>query len=133
MFRSINNGNQWEQINNGLNSNTGIFTIATNAEGIIFISTEKSFGEGGIYRSTVNGDYWVQSGLTDRLVYALQIDFNDYITAATDSGVYRSIDNGDSWEWLGLDVRINTIAINSIGDVFASTSEIGRASCRERV
>ena len=101
-----------------------------NSNGDIFIGTDT----GGMYRSTDNGDSWIQinNGLTASNVWSLAINSNEDIFAGamiadfdtTDNGVYRSTDNGDSWTQInnglsGLDV--GCLAINSNGDIFAGT------------
>ena len=58
-------------------------------------------GAGGVYRSTDDGDNWVEinHGVIQTDVRALAINANGHIFAGTyfGGGVFRSTDDGDSW------------------------------------
>ena len=63
VYRSIDNGNNWSEINNGL-PYVFIVTMEISQNGHIYAGT---WGE-GVFRSTDNGDSWIQgtnSGLND--------------------------------------------------------------------
>ena len=72
-----------------------------------------------------NGNSWMQinSGLTNKTVYALAINSSNHIFAGTGGGIFRSIDNGDSWEQKGLTGRnIHSFDLNPTGHIFAGGS-----------
>ena len=52
VYRSTNNGSNWNQVNNGL-ANTSVNSLAINSSNYIFAGTE-----GGVYYSIRNGDDW---------------------------------------------------------------------------
>jgi hypothetical protein len=84
VYLSTNNGANWEQINNGLNSSY-IFTLAL-CEDNILVSTSS-----GVFLSTNNGTIWVQrnDGLGYNWVSALGVTAS-YIFAGTNgAGVWK--------------------------------------------
>jgi hypothetical protein len=115
-------------VNNGQNCGL-IWSLAINSQDHIFAGTA-GCGE-GVYRSTDNGDSWelANNGLTSTDVAGLGINGNNgHIFAATYSfmgkggGLFRSTDNGDSWTEQDNGITatdVNTVAINSLGHVFA--------------
>ena len=88
VFRSTDNGDNWNQINNGLPSTTVVaFGISDSDD--IFAGTF-----GGVFSSTDNGDNWSETntGLTDPNVTAFVIQSNGDIFAATQGGgVFRGV------------------------------------------
>jgi len=103
-----------------------VWALAINSAGHIFAGTN-----GGIFRSTDNGNSWtpVNTGLTNSIVYFLAINSAGHIFAGTGGGgVFRSIDNGNSWMPVntGLtDLDVYFLAINSSGHIFAGTHNGG--------
>jgi len=67
VYRSINNGDNWNKINNGLPDNanfrTGIRSLAINQSGYVFAGYEGY----GVFRSIDNGDNWteINNGITN--------------------------------------------------------------------
>jgi photosystem II stability/assembly factor-like uncharacterized protein len=78
----------------------------------------------GVFRSTNNGDNWTQVGLSENTIWALAINSNDHIFAATTGGVYRSTDNGLTWSGssIGVFTSVVSLAINSNNYIFAGTN-----------
>ena len=117
VFRSTDNGDNWTAVNTGL-TNLLILSLAINSSGNIFAGTSD-----GVFRSTDNGDNWTKTGLRKNH-YTLAINSSDHIFAGGNSpGVFRSTDNGDNWTEVnkGLPgIPINSLAINSTGDIFVS-------------
>ncbi|MCZ7616721.1 MAG: hypothetical protein M5T52_24925 [Ignavibacteriaceae bacterium] len=105
IFRSIDNGESWIQINNGLTL-PNIRMIVFNDSGHVFVSSAPSPFQGGVFRSTNNGDNWiaVNNGLPFGAIFTVSIDSNNNIYAGSGfgSGVYISTNNGDSWNATGL-------------------------------
>jgi photosystem II stability/assembly factor-like uncharacterized protein len=55
-------------------------------------------GGGGVYKTTDSGETWNASGLLDKSIYALAIDFHDpRVLYAGASAVYKTTDAGASW------------------------------------
>ena len=122
VFRSIDNGNSWMEVNNGLlRPDVKALTI-NNASGHIFAGTG-----GGVFRSANNGNSWtaINNGLTDLEVYALAINASGHIFAgALVGGVFRSTNNGNSWVPVNIgliNTAVRTLAINLSGTIFAGT------------
>ncbi len=96
LFRSIDNGEHWTEINNGFTAiDAGRIVIAPN--GSIFVAP--TYYVSGIYRSTNNGDTWnYESVVPNYLVQSLAVNINGDIYAGTDgAGIYKSTDNGNTW------------------------------------
>ncbi|MBN1186452.1 MAG: T9SS type A sorting domain-containing protein [Bacteroidales bacterium] len=113
----------WEQTN-GPYSN-GIRAIVVNSKGYLFVAgADGNFAtsDSGIYRSTDDGDTWVQinNGLTSRDVQSLAVNSNDHIFAAA-NGIYRSIDDGNSWIKIS-ENHSGLLAVNSKNYIFVACS-----------
>ena len=74
----------WQQTNGPYGGN--IKSLAINARGHIFAGTD----DGGVFRSTNNGDNWtaVNTGLPNTNVLSLAINASGHIFAGTDDGVF---------------------------------------------
>ena len=65
-------------------------------EAITINSSNHIFASGsGIFRSTDNGDSWVQ--ISNMYAYNLLVNSDDYIFCSNSSGVFESNNNGNSW------------------------------------
>jgi len=100
MFRSNDNGDNWQQINKGL-PELDITETAVNADGMIFVGSYSS----GIFYSDNAGDQWHKVGsesIGNSRIYALKIDERDRIYTGlwdgTSTKLYQSADNGISWD-----------------------------------
>ena len=67
-----------------------VFSLVINSAGHIFAGTQ-----GGVFRSTNDGDTWVNIGLTGNEIYSLAVNItDDIIFAGTYSGrVFRSVES----------------------------------------
>ncbi len=95
VYMSTDNGNTWNQINNGLPNrpvNAVIFSGST-----IFAGTDGN----GIYRSVDNGNSWipVNSGLTNQLILSIAV-IGSSVFAGTDGGLFVTTNNGSLWTQL---------------------------------
>jgi photosystem II stability/assembly factor-like uncharacterized protein len=95
-----------------------VLAIAT-AEPQIFIGTD----QGGVYRTTDNGENWsqVNSGLTSTSVSALVFSGSTLFAGTSVGGIFRSTDYGLNWTEVnsGLSVLfINTLAVSG-SNIFA--------------
>lgn len=117
--RSLDNGNSWTAINNGL------YDFMVNALAIYQSADEIFAGlDCGVFRSADRGDNWtsVNTGLIYTQISSLAINqVTGHIFAGmAGCGVYRSIDNGANWDWVGLpNAAVNTLLINTNGDLIA--------------
>ncbi|BAY24881.1 hypothetical protein NIES2100_46790 [Calothrix sp. NIES-2100] len=100
VFKSKDNGENWEPINEELTSRD-ITALAINQAGDIFAGTTSD----GIFRlkfDSLKSDWtiWqaVNKNLTNKNITALVVDRNQRIFAGTTKGgIYLSTDNGESW------------------------------------
>jgi photosystem II stability/assembly factor-like uncharacterized protein len=119
VFRSIDDGASWTQLNNGLDNNL-ISSFAINQAGDIFAGSV-----GRMFRSTDNGDTWAPVGDTvlNSLVSSLAVDPAGQIFAGTwGDGLLRSTDDGDTWEVVGTPIReIKAISAYPRDILFAET------------
>ena len=76
VFKSIDGGNQWTSINNGLTSKT-VFALAVDPENsnTLFAGTSDPF-EGGLFKSSDGGENWssISTGLTNLNIRVLALD-----------------------------------------------------------
>lgn len=128
VFRSINNGDSWEEINNGISAKE-IWTLDINSQGHLYAGARDT----GLFRSTDNGDHWAKVDSSNIYVLAINPLNDDIFISAYNVGIYRSTDNGDTWELKNDGIPEDPIyppyvlsfAINSSGDIFAGTSRKG--------
>lgn len=128
VFRSSNNGNSWEAINEGIPIGEGttgyeIYSILTTGTNI-FIGTSK---EGRIFRSSDDGDNWSQiyaSSVLSNITFCLLSTVSGSILAGLDgTGIIRSTDNGDTWNTTSLTTNnIRQMVQAENGDVLAVTN-----------
>ncbi len=124
VFHSTDNGQNWDQINNGL-QNKDIRSILTTPTNSIFIGTNGQ----GVYRSTNDGVDWVQinNGLTtqySKYVYGFAYDGGNSLYAITFDAVYKTVDYGDSWSLTGIGITKNdlrAITIDSSGVIYVAS------------
>jgi len=123
IFRSSDNGNNWTTASQGLIGYI-IFSFVIDSKGYIFAGAND-----GVYLSTDEGGNWIRrnNGLPSSAgVSALAINSQGSIFLLMKPwGIYRSSDNGNNWTSTnnGLsNTAATTLAVNSLGDVLAGTS-----------
>ncbi|MBI4535064.1 MAG: T9SS type A sorting domain-containing protein [Ignavibacteriae bacterium] len=105
--------------------------LAIDASGRIFAG-ERTGTQGGVFRSTDNGETWTPTGPAGAQVYSLAINRNGpppligQIFAGTEgSGIFRSTDNGTNWTQVNTGLTlwyVPALAINSSGHIFGGTT-----------
>ena len=129
VFKSTDRGNNWTQINNGLDSlETNILTVDPNDSETLYLGTD----DDGVYKSTDSGESWkkltVSSipksfGVGDIIVDPqnsnnIYIGTVDYFRLSEsrgvlgDFGVYKSTDGGATWE--EFNVGLNHLGVFSL-------------------
>ena len=110
----------WEPTNGPFGGRVNALAIQSN--GHILAGT----ANGGLYRSTDNGDSWILSSfITDIYIRAITLSPNGNIFVATENnGIFRSLDNGENWTQINNGLKslsVRALEINSKGDLFAGT------------
>lgn len=111
--------NFWQQT--GGPTGGAVVALAANTNGDIYAGTVGA----GIFRSTDNGDHWVQvnENLSDLYIESFAVNSLGEVFVGTYDGVSFSNNNGNSWNHLGLaNIPIFSLAINPNGDIFAGIS-----------
>ena len=129
VFKSTDRGNNWSQINNGLNSlETNVLVVDPNDSETLYLGTD----DDGVYKSTDGGESWkklnVSSipksfGVGDIIVDPqnsnnIYIGTVDYFRLSEsrgvlgDFGVYKSSDGGTTWE--EFNVGLNHLGVFSL-------------------
>ena len=112
VFKSTDRGNNWTQINNGLNSlETNVLAVDPNDSDVLYLGTD----DDGIYKSINGGENWeklipsASFGVGDIVVdpqnsdnvYMGTVDYfrlSESRGVLGDFGVYKSTDGGTTWE-----------------------------------
>jgi len=112
VFKSTDRGNNWTQINNGLNSlETNVLAVDPNDSDVLYLGTD----DDGIYKSINGGENWeklipsASFGVGDIVVdpqnsnnvYMGTVDYfrlSESRGVLGDFGVYKSTDGGATWE-----------------------------------
>ena len=94
IFRSSDEGSNWDTLTNNLSKEGGI-SILISCDNYLYAGT----GDSGVFRSSDNGDTWiaVNNGLPSNATISCLIHYDSDLFAGTDSNLYRSTDNGESW------------------------------------
>ena len=116
VFKSTDRGNNWTQINNGLNSlETNVLAVDPNDSDVLYLGTD----DDGIYKSINGGENWeklipsASFGVGDIVVdpqnsdnvYMGTVDYfrlSESRGVLGDFGVYKSTDGGTTWEEFNL-------------------------------
>ena len=116
VFKSTDRGNNWTQINNGLNSlETNVLAVDPNDSDVLYLGTD----DDGIYKSINGGENWkkliptASFGVGDIIVdpqnsnnvYMGTVDYfrlSESRGVLGDFGVYKSTDGGTTWEEFNL-------------------------------
>lgn len=96
VIRSNDKGNTWSDV--GVPSFQRIIDVAVNNTGYIFASVSRSSNEAVVFRSTDNGNSWLQ--IDDSPWFRININSTGYIFASKNGRIRRSSDNGNSWTML---------------------------------
>ncbi|HEY5122662.1 MAG TPA: T9SS type A sorting domain-containing protein [Ignavibacteria bacterium] len=125
IFRSINNGADFTQINLSNNNVWSLLSVDSTAS--IFAGT----GKGKIFRSTDYGYGWdqiyIRPDSTNNNVRSLAKSKTNIIYAGLDTGgIIFSSNNGTTWAQSGFTVpNVNAIVFNSLNHIFAGTGGNG--------
>ena len=126
VFKSTDRGNNWTQINNGLNSlETNVLAVDPNDSDVLYLGTD----DDGIYKSINGGENWkkliptASFGVGDIIVdpqnsnnvYMGTVDYfrlSESRGVLGDFGVYKSTDGGATWE--EFNVGLNHLGVFSL-------------------
>jgi len=128
LYRSTDDGHSWGNPSDMMGGNIlpdgDIYAVAIGPTGKIYVSWD-----GSIYKSTDNGRNWYESKHSNGGTGGFQTiacrDSNVYVGGSYD-WFYYSTNNGSSWNWEGSSSGLTkaplSLAVNSLGDIFAGTS-----------
>jgi photosystem II stability/assembly factor-like uncharacterized protein len=120
VYRSTNNGNSWQVVNNGMFYKYILSFASVGTD--IFAGTYA----GGIYYSADNGNNWfaVNTGLPNGAVWSLAASGNVLLAGVgfDNNGISRSTDHGSSWSSSGLTAcTVEKIALQN-NMIYAATT-----------
>lgn len=114
VFRSSNNGNNWEESSEGIPSPSSCMVLYV-YNGILLAGISQN--DVVLFRSVNLGETWERSDygiINSYAVYDIT-SYNDTLYAKTSNEIYYSIDSGLNWEFLaqvdGLKIAVNKNAI----------------------
>ena len=124
VFRLQHDSSTWQDVTGSIATDVRALVVGPN--GHVFAGT---YQNGGVYRSTDDGDSWehVITGLTCGNVVSLAVNASGELFAGTTgcgTGVYRSTDDGQHWDLVddGLaSTDVTALAVAPNGHVFAGT------------
>ncbi len=126
VYRSIDDGNTWEVVSNGINLEVSCgqtFTLEMAPDGAIWLGTND-----GLFRSADNGDLWVgrNDGIKHSSIHAITFNAAGDVFIGTHDGVFLSTDNGEIWTELNPRVdQITALLFDQAGRLYAGSKEKG--------
>jgi len=115
IYKSIDNGNNWTLINNGMNVGF-IWSFVKNGS-YIFAATEN-----GVYR--YDGNNWTLTSLNGKDVHTLTVHGSVIFAGTWGYGIFKSTDNGNTWlpenSGLGYFLTVQSLTVYN-GEIFAGT------------
>jgi photosystem II stability/assembly factor-like uncharacterized protein len=124
VYRSTDNGNIWEEINNGLH-NKNIFRVQFIPFNLVFACSET---DGGIYRSTDFGENWDITGVTAGTINRAFISELGDIYTATFNGVQKYNAETNKWSVLGLTSVSPVLGLDWLSDIIMDNDDVLFAS-----
>jgi photosystem II stability/assembly factor-like uncharacterized protein len=124
IYKSNDNGLNWQQINNGLYSKN-IFRVKTGSSNLLFACSES---DGGIYRSSNLGESWDITGVTAGTINRLIILDDGNLFAATFNGVQKYDIITQKWSILGLSFVAPNPGWNWLSDIIIDNDNVMFAS-----
>lgn len=116
VFRSTDNGESWTFVMPPFTQPpytiySDVWALAINSNDQVFAAAYHevvpSGPQGGVYRSTDDGDSWVNTGLTDPTVLALAINSSGRLFAGTSSGkIFRTVQSTTGVEKVTTEIPI---------------------------
>jgi len=96
IYKTIDGGESWKEINNGLNPETNDLQIDHVEPDTLYAATDS-----GVYKTVDGGNVWMvaSTGLPSDVVYDLALDPINTLQlyAITDRGVYKTKNGGEHW------------------------------------
>ena len=107
VFRSLDGGNSWIAINQGLPDRLLTNPPLIFNQNTVYIGTPE-----GVYRLPKDTTTWMPTGLPHLSVHALVVTDNRLYAAVSEVGVFRSDDGGKNWRHIGLEgIRVATLTV----------------------
>jgi len=128
VYRSSNNGENWNLANIGLSRLNSI--LLTKGSAKIYASINEGFANGALFQSSNAGTTW--SELTNGLTTGNVIDMvlmNNNILTATSNGLYKSTNQGTNWALSNTGLTSSSVYVlarkDNTSTVYAGTSDSG--------
>ena len=122
IFRSTNDGNEWEKLTNGLPYGANYLSIVFDSNNYIYTQGQYT----GIFKSTDNGESWFEkTNFPITIINQFFVNDSDFIYAGTLNGLFLSKNEAETWNNISGNLsneNITSVAENSEGTVFVGTS-----------
>ena len=123
VYRSVDNGVNWERVfSNGI-ENTQVFSIVTNSAGIIFAGTTN-----GVFKSADEGVTWDPIGMQDQYVNSIVSIGTSTLIGTNSSGFHRWKSSGTTWENINVGLFVNktlSVAIDQTTQNYFAVTSVG--------
>ena len=123
VYRSLDSAANWERIYSAGIENTMVKSIIIDSDGIVFAATSN-----GIFKSTDEGETWVQYGLQNSSVRTIVLTSSDVLLAGNDFGMHRWIDGINGWEEANIGLYVNrtySLVVNQTTSSFFAATNTG--------
>lgn len=105
VYRSADNGENWEQLTNGLPFSFICYDLNSQGDNVLIYGTDWIKKWSGVfrcevYKSTDSGNEWKKIPLPDSIYYPTEIALHDTFIFVGDQALLRSMDDGATWTTL---------------------------------
>ncbi len=115
---------QWVQFSSGIGNNQIVMSLIASGNNLFAGTFYYQTGTGGLWRSTNNGQVWLQTSLNFSINTLASSENNIFAGSSYGVGVWLSTNNGQNWTQTGLLHETFSLAISG-NSIFAGTFSNG--------
>lgn len=119
LYRSINRGDTWQVCASPLQVRT-VTSLAIDSWGNLYVGIGPTFGYGGLFVSSNNGDSWTGPIFRGKTIPSVVVNSKGVVFVATQNPptLYRWTNLGLTWDTLSTNLAVYLLGVNSANRLF---------------